>query len=191
MLFFLCWIVSTRARQTFILRSNALPQIIIAWLLDENWHGDCVKCLSCSCEDTERAWKIRVTVKCSLLVWLAIISQGPLWHIIIVSKLLGSKVWPISKPKQQQKRGQDLLVLIYSFSRNTAVLILVYLSFNLAAAPALQSKRHSTAQICCDVSKTLTLVDGGKKKSPMLRPEAVWLVNHLSFPIKAKGRSYL
>lgn len=98
----------------------------------------------------------------------------------IVSKPLVPKVWPMPKPKQQQKRGQGLLVLLYSFSRNTFVLIDVYLSFNLAAASALRSKIHSTARGCCDVSKTLTFIDR-KTKYPKRLPEVVWRGNHGSF----------
>ncbi len=40
------------------------------------------------------------------------------------------------------EKGQGLLVLLYYFSRNMAILIHVYISSNLAAASALRAKIH-------------------------------------------------
>lgn len=118
------------------------------------------------------------------------ISQRIVWRIIIVNKLLGSKVWPTSKPKTSTKRGQGLQVLVHSFSRNIGILIHVYLSLNLAAASALHSKIHLISQICCDVSKTLTLVDRSTKNLPSF-DRVVWSVNHESFTISGNGRPCL
>lgn len=84
------------------------------------------------------------------------------------------------------KRGQGLLVLLHSLSRNTLVHILVYISFNLAAAWPAPSKRHSAARVCCDVSnmpiwRRLTVY---LTESPELRPGAEGSVNHAGFPIR-------
>lgn len=65
-------------------------------------------------------------------------------------------------PKQQQRRGQGVPVLVYRFPQNTSFLIFVYLRFTLAGASAIWSKRHSRAQITCDVSEMLIRRQRGK-----------------------------
>ena len=61
-------------------------------------------------------------------------------------RIAGFQTLAIFQTLIETKRGRGLSVVVYPFSWDIAVLILVYPSNNLATASALQSKRHLTAQ---------------------------------------------
>ena len=127
--------------------------VIITWTWDENWRGDWVKCLNvpCSCEEN----------------WESEFLNFPRDNMTNNNSQQTTGFQSLANIQTQisTKRGQGFQVLVHSFSRNMAILIHVYLSLNLAAASALHSKIHLISQICCDVSKMLTLVDRSTKIS--------------------------
>lgn len=152
--------------------------VIITWRWDENWRGDWVKHLNvpCSCEKNGES------------VFLNFPKDSMTNNNS--QQTTGFQSLANIQTQTSTKRGQGLQVLVHSFSRNIGILIHVYLSLNLAAASALHSKIHLISQICCDVSKTLTLVDRSTKNLPSF-VRVVWSVNHESFTISGNGRPCL
>ncbi len=141
---------STPVTGTFILK-------VVLWFTCfvtsyKNWREDWVRCLKCATQ-LLRCWEsMKNLSSCKVLTH----SDLPKDAMTINNSQQTAGFQSLANVQiQTAKRGQGPLVLVYSFSRNEAVLIFVYLSFNLAAASALQSKRHLTAEICCDVSEML------------------------------------
>lgn len=95
-------------------------------------------------------WKMTVLSMCSCRDRNMKKASSPKGQLIARRRKFRT-TWPKSKHKQKERTSSGQAFSSLSFLWNMDFLIFVYLSFNLASAPAFQSKTNPTARICCDV----------------------------------------